>query len=55
VAIFLAVFIYPVPRVNVSKMEAFSVMTLPFAVVTSEGRLLETKPNINYDTAHLRQ
>jgi len=28
-------------------MEAFSVMVLPFEVVTSEGSLLETKPNIN--------
>jgi hypothetical protein len=38
-------------------MEAFSVMVLPFDVVTSEGSLFETnnKPNINYDTAQLRR
>jgi hypothetical protein len=36
-------------------MVAFSVVVLPFEVVTSEGSLLETKPNINYDTAQLRE
>lgn len=35
-------------------MEAYSVMVLPFEVVTSEGSFLEAKPNINYDTAQLR-
>jgi hypothetical protein len=34
-------------------MEAFSVMVLPFELVTSEGSLFEAKPNINYGTAQL--
>jgi hypothetical protein len=53
--IYLAVFIYPVPRINVSKIEAFSVIVLPFEVVKSEGSLLESKPNTNYDIAQLRE
>jgi hypothetical protein len=57
VVIFLAIFIYPVSRVNASKKEAFSMMVLPFEVMKLEGSLFETnnKPNINYDTAQVRE